>query len=51
MEDHLILEDPGGSAVTYWTARSWVMNNRVQGIHASGSFWGGFKHETDWLSS
>ena len=48
MEDHLILEDPGGSAVTYWTARSWVMNNKIKGIHAAGSLWGGFKHETTW---
>jgi len=48
LEDYLILEDPGGSAVTYWTARSWVMNNKIKGIHAAGSVWGGFKHETTW---
>ena len=48
MEDHLLLEDPGCSAVTYWTARSWVMNKKIKGIHASGSVWGGFKHETTW---
>jgi peptide/nickel transport system substrate-binding protein len=50
MEDHLILEDPGCSAVTYWSARGWVMNKKIKGIHASGSVWGGFKHETTWLS-
>src|SRR6266851_1007208 len=50
MEDHLILEDPGCSAVTYWSARGWVMNKKINGIHASGSVWGGFKHETTWLS-
>ena len=48
MEDHLILEDPGCSAVTYWTARSWIMNKKVKGIHAAGTVWGGFKHETTW---
>jgi len=48
MEDHLILEDPGGSAVMYWSARSWVMNKKIKGIHAAGSVWGGFKHETTW---
>jgi len=51
MEDYLIFEDPGGSAVTYWTARSWVMNKRIKGIHTSGSLWGGFKHETTWDDS
>ena len=51
MEDFLILEDPGGCAVTYWTARSWVINKKVKGIHAKGSIWAGFKHETDWLSA
>ena len=50
MEDYLIYEDPGCSAVTYWTARSWVMNKKIKGIHASGSVWAGFKHETTWLS-
>ena len=50
MEDHLILEDPGGCAVTYWTARGWVMNKRIKGLHASGSLWGGFKHETTWYA-
>jgi len=50
MEDHLILEDPGCSAVTYWSARGWVINKKIKGIHASGSVWGGFKHETTWLS-
>ena len=48
MEDHLILEDPGGCAVMYWSARSWVMNKKIKGIHAAGSLWGGFKHETIW---
>jgi peptide/nickel transport system substrate-binding protein len=48
MEDHLIFEDPGGSAVMYWSARNWVMNKKIKGIHASGSLWGGFKHETTW---
>ena len=46
MEDHLLLEDPGCSAVTYWTARSWVMNEKIKGIHARGSLWAGYKHET-----
>jgi hypothetical protein len=48
MEDHLIFEDPGCCAVTYWTARGWVMNQRIKGVHASGSIWAGFKHETTW---
>ena len=48
MEDHLIFEDPGSSAVTYWTARSWVMSNKIKGIHARGSLWAGYKHETTW---
>jgi peptide/nickel transport system substrate-binding protein len=48
MEDHLIFEDPGCCAVTYWTARGWVMNKRIKGVHASGSIWAGFKHETTW---
>jgi peptide/nickel transport system substrate-binding protein len=48
MEDYLIFEDPGGSAVTYWTARSWVMNEKIKGIHAKGSLWAGYKHETTW---
>ncbi len=48
MEDHLILEDPGGSAVMYATARSWVINKKIKGIHAAGSLWSGFKHETTW---
>ncbi len=48
MEDYLILEDPGGSAVMYWSARSWVFNKKIKGIHAAGSLWGGFKHETIW---
>ena len=50
MEDFLILEDPGGSAMSYWTSVGWIFNERVRGIHASASQWGGFKHETDWLS-
>jgi ABC-type transport system substrate-binding protein len=50
MEDFLILEDPGGVAVVYWTSQNWVFNNRVKGIHASGTIWAGFKHETDWVS-
>ena len=50
MEDFLILEDPGGCAVAYWSARSWIFNNRIKGIHASGSPWAGYKHETDWVS-
>ena len=48
MEDSLIFEDPGCCAVTYWTARSWAMNKRIKGIHASGSIWAGYKHETTW---
>jgi len=24
------------------------MNKRIQGIHASGSIWAGYKHETTW---
>jgi peptide/nickel transport system substrate-binding protein len=48
MEDSLLFEDPGCCAVTYWTARNWVMNKRIKGIHASGSIWAGFKHETTW---
>ena len=48
MEDYLLFEDPGCCAVTYWTARGWVMNKRIKGIHASGSIWAGFKHETTW---
>src|SRR5215467_2485889 len=48
MEDYLIFEDPGSSAVTYWTARSWVMSNKIKGIHARGSLWAGYKHETTW---
>lgn len=48
MEDSLLFEDPGCCAVTYWTARNWAMNKRIKGIHASGSIWGGFKHETTW---
>ena len=48
MEDSLIFEDPGCCAVTYWTARNWVMNKRIKGIHASGSIWAGYKHETTW---
>ena len=35
MEDFLILEDPGGSAMTYWTAQGWIFNSRIRGIHAS----------------
>ena len=48
MEDYLIFEDPGSCAVTYWTARSWVMNEKIKGIHARGSLWAGYKHETTW---
>jgi hypothetical protein len=48
MEDFLIHEDPGGCALTYWSARSWIFNKKIEGIHASGSLWGGFKHETTW---
>ena len=50
MEDFLIFEDPGGSAMSYWGSQGWIFNKRVEGIHASASQWGGFKHETDWLS-
>lgn len=50
MEDYLIFEDPGGCAVVYWSAANWIFSNRIKGIHASGSLWAGFKHETDWLS-
>ena len=50
MEDFLILEDPGGSAITYWGSQGWIFNKKVKGIHASASQWGGIKHETDWLS-
>ena len=50
MEDFLILEDPGGSAMAYWNAANWIFNNRIAGIDASASQWAGFKHETDWLS-
>jgi len=46
MEDYLINEDPGCCAVMYWTARNWVFNKRIKGIHASGVLWAGFKHET-----
>ena len=35
MEDYLIFEDPGGSAMSYWTARGWIFNEKVKGIHAS----------------
>ena len=48
MEDYLVFEDPGSSAVTYWTARSWVMSKKIKGIHARGSLWAGYKHETIW---
>jgi peptide/nickel transport system substrate-binding protein len=51
MEDFLILEDPGGSAISYWTAGNWIFNKKIQGIHASAAIWAGFKHETDWLSA
>jgi hypothetical protein len=51
MEDYLIFEEPGGCAVTYWTARSWVMNKRIKGIHARGSLWAGCKHETTWYDA
>jgi ABC-type transport system substrate-binding protein len=50
MEDFLIFEDPGGCAVTYWTAQNWIFNKKIKGIHASSTSWAGFKHETDWLS-
>jgi ABC-type transport system substrate-binding protein len=50
MEDFLIFEDPGGCAVAYWSARNWIFNNRLKGIHASGSIWAGYKHDTDWVS-
>ena len=50
MEDFLIFEDPGGCAVAYWSARNWIFNNRIKGIHASGSIWAGYKHDTDWMS-
>jgi len=50
MEDFLIFEDPGGSAMSYWSSQGWIFNKKLQGIHASASQWGGFKHETDWLS-
>ena len=46
-----VMEDPGGSAVMYWSARSWVMNKKIKGLHASGSLWGGFKHETTWYDA
>ena len=46
MEDYLINEYPGCCAVMYWTARNWVFNKRIKGIHASGVLWAGFKHET-----
>src|SRR5712691_5243995 len=48
MEDYLILEDPGSCAVTYWSARSWIMNKKIKGIHAARSLWAGYKHETTW---
>jgi peptide/nickel transport system substrate-binding protein len=51
MEDFLIFDDPGGSAITYWGSQGWIFNKRLRGIHASASQWGGFKHETDWLSA
>ncbi len=51
MEDFLIFEDPGGSAVSFWNAGNWVFNKRIKGIHASAAIWAGFKHETDWLSA
>ncbi len=51
MEDFLIFEDPGGSAVSFWNAGNWIFNKRVKGIHASAAIWAGFKHETDWLSA
>jgi peptide/nickel transport system substrate-binding protein len=50
MEDYLILNDPGGCAVAYWSARNWIFNKKIMGIHASASVWGGFKHETDWIN-
>jgi ABC-type transport system substrate-binding protein len=50
MEDFLVLEDPGGIAVMYWTANNWIFNKKVKGIHASGTLWAGYKHDTDWLS-
>jgi ABC-type transport system substrate-binding protein len=51
MEDFLIFEDPGGSAIAYWGSANWIFNKKVEGIHVGVSQWGGFKHETDWLSS
>jgi ABC-type transport system substrate-binding protein len=50
MEDFLIFEDPGGCAVAYWAAVNWIFNKRINGIHASGSSWAGYKHDTDWVS-
>ena len=46
MEDFLIHEDPGCCPITYWTARNWVFNTKIKGIHRSGSLWAGYKHET-----
>jgi peptide/nickel transport system substrate-binding protein len=46
MDDFLIYEDPGCCPITYWTARNWVFNNKIKGIHRSGSLWAGYKHET-----
>ncbi len=50
MEDFLILEDPGGSAISYWASQGWIFNRKLHGIHAAASQWAGLKHETDWLS-
>ena len=46
MEDFLIYEDPGCCPITYWTARNWIFNSKIKGIHRSGSLWAGYKHDT-----
>jgi ABC-type transport system substrate-binding protein len=37
MEDFLILEDPGGSAMSYRTSQGWIFNEKVRRIHVSAS--------------
>jgi hypothetical protein len=36
--------------MAYWSSSNWIFNKKIKGIHPSASQWGGFKHETDWLS-
>ena len=48
MEDILLYEDPGAFSIMYWSARSWIVNNKVKNFHVPSSLWNQMKHEHLW---